>query len=169
MATVIAPAETGERGFSLLEVLIAMTILTAGLLPLAGLFAVAVQRMTASTPQLIAREKAREAIESVHSARDTGQFSWPTIQNEPDGVFLDGPQPILDPGPDGLVNTLDDVEDEPQLSGGDFTREILITALKQDGSEQDDLNLRQIQVIVRYRVGTTWFSYTLTTYISSYS
>ncbi len=58
---------------------------------------------------LIAREKAREAIESVHAARDTGEASWATIRNVLDGgVFLDGAQPIKDPGDDGLVNTADD-------------------------------------------------------------
>ena len=59
---------------------------------------------------LIAREKAREAVESVHAARDTGEVAWTTIQNvaDGDGVFLNGAQPIKDPGIDGLVNTADD-------------------------------------------------------------
>ena len=65
--------------------------------------------MTASTPMLIAREKAREAIESVHAARDTGEFAWTTILNVADGgVFLNGAQPVRRPGIDGLVNTADD-------------------------------------------------------------
>lgn len=170
VATVTAPANAGERGFSLLEVLVAMLILTAGLLPLAGLFAVAVRRMTASTPQLVAREKAREAIESVHSARDTGEFSWATIQNKPTGVFLTGEQDIRDPGADGLVNTTDDAAAAIQLPAGEYRREIVITPLIQDGSEsQINLNLRQIKVIVKYKVGGIWNTYTLTTYISAYS
>ena len=81
-----------ERGFSFVEVIVAMFILTAGLLPLVALFTMGVQRMTASTPMLMAREKAREAIESVHAARDTGEASWATIHNTADGgVFLTRP------------------------------------------------------------------------------
>ena len=67
------------------------------------------QRMRASTPMLVAREKAREAIESVHAARDTGEFAWTTILNVADGgVFLNGAQSVRRPGLDGLVNTADD-------------------------------------------------------------
>ena len=58
-----APLVEGERGFSLIEVLAAMFILTAGLLPLVGVFTFSVRQITASTPMLVAREKAREAIE----------------------------------------------------------------------------------------------------------
>lgn len=168
MAAVIE-RPTDQRGFSLVEVMVAMFILTAGLLPLAGLFAVGVQRMTASTPQLLAREKAREAIESVHAARDTGEASWATIQNNSvtGGVFLTGAQPIKDPGNDGLVNTSDDGAIE--IPESEMTREIDINPLNVDGTSTVDPNLREVQVIVRYAVGSTWFTYTLTTYISSYS
>lgn len=162
-----------QAGFSLVEVLVAMFILTAGLLPLAGLFAMAVQRMTASTPQLLAREKAREAIESVHAARDTGAASWATIQNDAitGGVFLTGPQPICGPGADGLVNTEDDCDDgDIQLPEGEFTREIEINPLLIDGSTENfHEQLREVRVVVRYAVSGTWYTYTLTTYISSYS
>jgi prepilin-type N-terminal cleavage/methylation domain-containing protein len=172
MATVnrVSPAVSGqhERGFSLAEVLVAMLILTAGLLPLAGLFSLAVQRMTASTPQLLAREKAREAIESVHAARDTGEASWATIRNVADGgVFLDAAAPISDPGADGLVNTADDGDE--QMSEDLFTREIDINTIFFDGTETVNPNLREVRVIVRYRVYSAWQTYTLVTYISSYS
>jgi prepilin-type N-terminal cleavage/methylation domain-containing protein len=157
-----------ERGFSLIEVLAAMLILTLGILPVAALFAVAVQRMGASTPMLTAREKAREAIESVHAARDTGEASWGTIKNaSAGGVFLDGPAPIKDPGDDGLVNTNDDGIE--QLSEGLFTREIDINTLNYDGTGTVNPNLREVKVIVRYKVNNTWHEYTVTTYISSYS
>lgn len=157
-----------QRGFSLVEVMVAMFILTAGLLPLAALFAVGVQRMTASTPQLLAREKAREAIESVHAARDTGEASWATIRNVADsGVFLDGAQPIKAPGNDGLVNTADDGATE--VPEGEMTREIDINTLNFDGTATVNTNLREVRVVVRYSVSGVWFTYVLTTYISSYS
>ena len=164
----VSPAQD-ERGFSLIEVMVATFILTAGLLPLAAVFAAGVQQMAASTPMMIAREKAREAIESVHAARDTGEASWATIQNvAAGGVFLDAPIAIMDPGADGLVNTADDAT--PQFPITSFTREIDILPVFKDGSTTV-LNdaLREIRVIVRYRVHQAWRTYTMTSYISSYS
>jgi hypothetical protein len=143
-------------------------ILTVGLLPLAGLFTASVQRMTASTPMLVAREKAREAIESVHAARDTGEASWPTIANlSAGGVFLDGARPVKAPGHDGLVNTADDGADEIPVS--EFTREITITPLMIDGTSIINPNLRQVRVVVSYKVHGAWRQYVMTTYVSSYS
>jgi hypothetical protein len=143
-------------------------ILTTGLLPLAGLMAVAVQRMGASTPSLTAREKAREAIESVHAARDTGEASWATIRNvSAGGVFVDGAMAVKNPGNDGLVNTADDGVNE--LPAELFTREIQINNLNIDGTTTLNLNLRELRVIVRYKVFNSWQTYSVITYISSYS
>lgn len=168
--TTVRPHGDGgnERGFSLVEVMMAMLVLTMGLLPLAALFAVAVRQAAASTPMLTAREKAREAIESVHAARDTGEASWATIRNAANGgVFLNGAQPIKSPGNDGLVNTADDgnAELSPEL----FTREIKISTLNIDNTATVNPNLRQIEVIIRYKVLNAWQTYTMVTYISSYS
>ena len=157
-----------ERGFSLIEVLAAMFILTAGLLPLVGIFTFSVRQITASTPMLVAREKAREAIESVHAARDTGGASWPTIANVTDGgVFLDGAQAIKAPGNDGLVNTADDGATEMPVA--EFTREIDINPLNIDGTGTLNPSLREVRVVVRYKVHGGWRTYVMTTYVSSYS
>jgi prepilin-type N-terminal cleavage/methylation domain-containing protein len=159
----------GERGFSLIEVLVATVILTVGLLPLVGVFGAAVQQMGASQPMMQAREKAREAVESVHAARDTGTASWASIRNVADGgVFLDGPRTVRDPGNDGLVNTADD--GAVQLPADQFTREIIIDpVLLDNGSGAPNPELREIRVVIRYRVNQAWREYTLTTYVSSYS
>src|SRR4029077_12299568 len=82
-------------GFSLVEVVVATGILATGLLSLAGVFSLGMLHMAGSTPGVIAREKAREAVESVHTARDTAKASWDKIRNVPaPGVFLVGPQPL---------------------------------------------------------------------------
>lgn len=172
MAAVMrASAATGlrdQRGFSLIEVTVAILILTAGLLPLAALFAAGVQQMAASTPMMVAREKAREAIESVHAARDTGTESWATIRNVADGgVFLDGPTALKAPGADGLVNTADDGDDE--FSEDSYTREIDLLPLNFDGTTSVNPNLREIRVTIRYRVNQAWRTYVLTSYISRWS
>ena len=86
-------------------------ILAVGLLPLAAMFATGVKQMAASTPMRLAREKAREAIESVHAARDTGRGLMGHDSNVADGgIFLYGTaETIRDRrAPDGLVNTDDD-------------------------------------------------------------
>jgi prepilin-type N-terminal cleavage/methylation domain-containing protein len=175
-----------EHGFSLIEVMVAMGVMSAGLLALVGVFAMGVTRMATSTPMLVAREKAREAVESVHAARDNGELAWNTVKNVADGgVFLNGDQPLRVPGNDGLVNTSDDgsVEtvrkpgkdgilnnaDDEIIPLNDFTREIRITTLNYDVGGGINPNLRQVTVNIRYRVDNAWRTYTLTTYVSSYS
>jgi prepilin-type N-terminal cleavage/methylation domain-containing protein len=173
-------------GFSLIEMIVATAILATGLLGLLGFMAHGMRYMATSSPSLIAREKAREAVESVHTARDTGLLSWTKIQNvAAGGVFLAGAQPLKTPGPDGLVNTADDgtVEtlrapgpdgiignaDDAQTPLSTFTREIQITNLMKDGTSVVNPNLRQITVIISYTVSGVARTYTLTTYVSSFS
>ena len=176
-----------ERGFSLVEVMVAMGVMTAGLMALVGVFALGVTRMATSSPMLIAREKAREAVESVHAARDTGELAWNTVLNVGTGagVFRVGAQALRMPGADGLVNTADDGAVETVRKPGkngilndgdddvvpltDFTREIRITPLNYDVGGGVNPNLRQVVVTVRYKVENTWRAYTLTTFVSSYS
>ena len=100
--------DTSADGFSLIEVIVATGILTAGLLAMA-LSSHRDAPRVGSSPAIIAREKAREAVESVHTARDTGDLAWTKINNvAAGGVFLAGAQPMKIPGNDGLINTADD-------------------------------------------------------------
>jgi type II secretory pathway pseudopilin PulG len=178
---------TGERGFSLVEAMVAMGILATGLLGMAGLFTVGLTQMATSSANLIAREKAREAVESVHTARDTMIITWSQINNvSGGGVFLDGAQPMYKSGTDGLVNTADDSAaglEEIVTPGPDgmlgtaddvhtplktYTRQVAITSLLDQNGDVNP-NLRQIVVTVTYSVGPIKRTYTLTTYISSIS
>jgi len=174
-------------GFSLIEVIVATGILATGLLSLAGVFSLGMIHMAGSSPGIIAREKAREAVESVHTARDTGNTPWDKIRNTdatPPGAFLVGPKSLYKAGPDGLVNTADDaaagLEKMPgfdnalgtpdDISLTDFTREVQITDVLTDYAPiVVNPNLRQIKVIVKYKVSGYWRTYTLTTFISSFS
>jgi prepilin-type N-terminal cleavage/methylation domain-containing protein len=178
---------TSERGFSLIETMIAMAILATALLSLAAVFALGLRHLTGSTPGLIAREKAREAVESVHTARDTRLISWAQINNTANGgVFLAGAQPMYKAGIDGLVNTADDddtAELESMLQPGadgqlgtaddiktklvTYTRQIEISNIIENG--QPNPTLRQLKVTVRYQLGSDMKQYVLTTYISSIS
>jgi len=177
--------DTSADGFSLIETIIATGILAVGLLSLAAVFDLGLRTMAGSSPSLIAREKAREAVESVHTARDTGIIPWAQIQNVASGgVFVSGPQPLNLSGSDGLINTADDGAVEALTKPGpdnllgtaddiveplnNFTREIQITPLLTAGGAVEQ-NLRQIRVIVRYQVMNAWRTYTVTTYISAFS
>ncbi|HVB38083.1 MAG TPA: prepilin-type N-terminal cleavage/methylation domain-containing protein, partial [Vicinamibacterales bacterium] len=107
-------AARGQQGFSLIETMIALGILATGLLGAAAIMTTGMQRLAGSPAQVIATQKAAEAIESVFAARDSHVLTWAQIRNvkgasgADGGVFLDGPQPLKLPGPDGLVNTADD-------------------------------------------------------------
>lgn len=162
-------------GFTLVETLIAMLVLSTGLLALATAFAQGMIIMSSSHFHQIAKEKASEAIESVFTSRDTRIISWAQIRNQDGGgIFLDGPQPLRRPGSDGLVNTNDDnyqpLESEIKtgpdgqqeavpLTG--FTREIDIADLT--------ANLRRITVTVRYQIGHLNRQYQLVAFISSFA
>ena len=168
---------TGEAGFSLIEVLIAMAILATGLLSLAGVFILGLNQLSGSSAALMAREKAREAVESVHTARDTRVISWCQIYNvssardaacagAPAGVFLDGPQDLNNAGEDGLVNTADDAaagiavvmrpgtdnimgtQDDTPSELTSYSREIEISEIMTNGVANP--NLRRLRVRIRY-------------------
>jgi prepilin-type N-terminal cleavage/methylation domain-containing protein len=180
--------KSNEAGFTLAETLIAMVILTVGLMGLLQVFVLGMAHMASSSAEVLAREKAREAVESVHTARDTRVITWAQIRNVAGGggggIFLDGPQPlrgipgnegdglvntaddaglpmqaVMTPGPDGNLGTADDI----QTPLTNFTREIEI----RDVAGQPAL--RQVRVIVRYQVGGVSRTYTLTTFVSSFS
>ena len=88
-----------SEGFSLMEVIISTAILGTGLLALAGYMAYGLAYVSGSSFAVLAREKAREAVESVHTARDTGRLTWAKIQNDnkTGGVFKHGLLPISQP------------------------------------------------------------------------
>jgi Tfp pilus assembly protein PilV len=155
-----------------------MTILSVGALGMAGLFAQGMQKTMSSPNELVATQKAAEAIESVFSARDSHSITWDQLRNQAyGGIFKNGPQPMTVAGPDGVVDTNDDgaVESvdlpgpDQQLGTSDdvtkaltgFTREIAITDLSVD--------LRSITVTIAYTINGQSKSYALTALISTFA
>src|ERR1700729_2508958 len=99
-----------QGGFTLLETMIAILVMTIGLLALIASFATAISATASSQEDLIARHKALDAMESIYTARNSQQIPFASIANVSNGgVFLSGAQPLLCAGPDGLVGTADDV------------------------------------------------------------
>jgi prepilin-type N-terminal cleavage/methylation domain-containing protein len=173
-----------QKGFTLLEIVIAMAVLSFGILALASFYTQGMQASYRSQIQFIAQEKAQEALETIFTARDTQLLSFAQINNvSAGGVFLDGPQPLLAPGPDGLVGTADDDAANPDnivvgpgpdnvLGTADdttinlnpwMTRTILIQPV------QNENNLNQITITVSYNYEGQAGQFQLVCYISSYS
>jgi type II secretory pathway pseudopilin PulG len=183
------PRASSSDGFSLVEVIVSTGILATGLLTLAAYMAYGLRSMTGTSFAVLAREKAREAVESVHTARDTGLLTWGKIRNiddpTPGGVFVSGFTNLTTPGADGLVNTNDDGAVEKLRTPGadgilgntddeltpltNFSRRITISDLMRDGTQIVNPNLRQITVTIRYTVQGLTREYAITTYVSSYS
>ena len=98
-----------ERGFAMIEVMIAMVVLTVGLLAVFASFATAIEATEEAEENLIARHKALDAMESIYTARNSQQLPFASINNvAAGGIFLPGSLPLLCAGPDGIVGTADD-------------------------------------------------------------
>ena len=176
--------QSDERGFTLLEVLIALAVLMAGLMSLAYGIGIGLAVTQMSTMDTIAREKAREAMEDVFTARDTSTIAFTQICNIPTSgsnpnncLFVNGLQPMyttdssglvntqasvnqatletfVTPGPDGVMGTADDIT--YNLTG--FQRSIQVTSLSSsDGYTQ----LAQVTVTIQYNP-LPWLSRTVT-------
>lgn len=164
-----------EQGMSLLEVLVASVVLMVGLMGVLSLFAYSVATMNFSDEEMIARQKAREALEGVVGARNSADYSWDDINNAPTGIFASGATNLTNPGTDGIVNTNDDsgIESITLPNGktrtlSDFQRQISITPATVGGLPSS--TLRMVTVTITYprgRFGTG--TYQLTGYISSWN
>lgn len=192
-------SHTKESGFTLIETMIAMIVLTVGILALAAMLGTGLAYMTTSQYDYIAQQKAAEAVESVFEARDIGQATWSTICNVGSsvctgGIFLTGSNPLCGAGPDGIIGTADDYNGTscaggtlaapdailvPNSSGNlnppvamplsTFTRTVTISSVTSSSGVTIG-NLRQITVTINYSAGAFKNrSYTLNAYISNFS
>lgn len=184
-----------DKGFTILEVMVAIVVLSIGILTVVAAFATAVATTQNAQENLIARQKALETLESIFTARNTQQITFAQIANIPSGgIFTSGATPLWSAGNDGLVNTADDVPfpaqgvcgagpecitlpgpdgilgtaDDTPMSLGNFTRQIEIDpVLQADGSINP--NLKQVIVTVSYSNLTPLpRSYKVNALISSY-
>jgi len=113
------PRAKTQAGFSLIEVMISIVVLTVGLVSLLGVFGLAMATTQTSQQDMIAKQLANEAYESIVTARNTTQIGWDDIQNVGStncpvtqvascGIFLVGAQGIYSGGNDGIFGTADD-------------------------------------------------------------
>jgi prepilin-type N-terminal cleavage/methylation domain-containing protein len=189
---------SSHSGFSLVETMIALGVLTVGVLGAAAVLTTGMHTLGNTPGDIVVMQKATEAIEAVFSARDSHRLTWAQLQNvngasgSDGGIFTDGPQPLTLAGPDGLVDTIDDpvTIESVVLPGHDqilgtadditqvltqYTRTITIRNVLNDpvgcsaGPSAAPCQLRSVTVTITYQNGTRTNSYTLTTFISAYS
>jgi type II secretory pathway pseudopilin PulG len=186
-----------EGGFSLLEVVISMAVLTVGLVSLLGVFGLAMASTQTSQQDMIAKQLANEELESIVTARNTSQLGWDDIQNVGSancssgasscGIFLVGMNPIYNSGTDGIFGTGDDTtagEQTLQQPGPDgiygsaddvkipltgFQRKILISPVY-DSNGNLVISLRGVNVTVQYATTQANLpkTYVLSSFISQY-
>lgn len=174
-----------QQGFTLLEVLISMFVLTVGLVAMLGVFATAMASTQTAQQDMIAKQLAQQAMETIYTARETANLTWNQIQNVggpgTPGIFRTGLQAIKQPGTDGIFGTINDGGSSPQtmsLPGPDgimntsddqimgltnYQRSIAIT-------NTAAADLRTITVTIRYNTAQNKFpkQYVLSGLISSY-
>ena len=178
-----------QRGFSLLEVVISMALLTIGLVSLAGVFGLAMASTQESQEDMIAKQMANEVVESIVTARNTAQLSWDAIQNTSDGgIFLNGFQQAYMPAGDGILGTADDVtgaqyvtitepgpdgiygtSDDISLPLSNYRRQIQIQPVT-DANGNVVPSLRAINVTIQYNTPRTRVpkTYSLSSFISQF-
>ena len=182
-----------DQGFSLIEVMISIALLTIGLLSLLGIFGVAMAATQTSQENNTAKLLADEAMEGILTARETANISWAQINNTGSGgIFLPGFQPIDCAGIDGIIGTADDAACGPktlELPGPNgifanncpavgpdtclpltnFQRQILISPVIVGGGPPST-TLRQVTITIQYTLPqfNVPRQYVLNTYISPY-
>jgi len=156
-----------QRGFTLVEVIVAALVLTIGIVGSLAAFATTIATLQQSREDSIARQEAQQFIEGIYAARNTGAVNFANLQSKTqdpvNGLFKDGMQPANQAGPDGMMNTGDDLaalEIGPDGKNLTLQRQILFTPINQ--------NLRQITITIQYGGGNQARTYTEITYISTY-
>jgi prepilin-type N-terminal cleavage/methylation domain-containing protein len=187
---------SSQSGFTIIETMIAIVVMGIGIMTLLAAFGAAVGATQNAQENLIAREKALQAMESIYTARNTEQVTFSQLANVAGGgIFANNATQLLCAGPDGLVNTTDDVNcpasgpcaagpecvvlpgpdgilgtaDDVGMSLSNFTRQIAITnVLNADGTT--DNTLKQIVVTITYKTGgsTVPHTYVVDGLISAY-
>jgi len=164
-----------SRGFTLVEVIISVIVMTVGIVGLLAAFAASLATLQQSRDDSVARQEAQQFIEGIYAKRNSGAITFSNLQNQSqdpvNGLFKDGFQPANQAGPDGLMNTNDDLaalETGPDGKSLNLKRSILFTPLFLSDGVTVNPDLRKITITVQYGFGNLQRTYTENTYISTY-
>lgn len=188
--------KSNERGFSYIDVMIALVILMVGILASVAALTANLVRSFETEKQAIAKQIALSTIESIFSAREIARpgsvAGWGAVGNvgtNPDsngnmqGVFLIGFRPVReDMGWDGVAGTADDgcdagspcqVGSDPANTSevvGGYDRRIVITDLQDSErpTPPHPISRRRVDVTVRYYVNRLQREQTVSTIITDY-
>jgi type II secretory pathway pseudopilin PulG len=169
----------GEAGFSYIETIISMVILTVGLLAVLSAMTFALLYGQVAEKKTQAKEIASSIVENIFAVRDIQSQGgiaikgWEAVQIKQSGnagIFVSGWFPVrAGPGVDGIYGTADDSCDvagtctsEPVAAG--YERNIAITDIVENGV----VRKRFIEVHVRYRaIGGVYRQETISTIIAN--
>jgi type II secretory pathway pseudopilin PulG len=184
-----------EKGFSYVEVMIALVILMVGVLQMASALSANLLRSYETEKRIIAKQIGLSTIESIISARDIARpgavEGWDSVGNvgtnpvdgSPRGIFLTGWCPVREEfGGDGVAGTADDAcpsnaicdtgESPPNTSAvvKGFERQIVITDVPdpERPSPAYDIARRRVDVTIRYYYNTLARSETVSTIVAKY-
>jgi type II secretory pathway pseudopilin PulG len=177
--------QNSEQGFSYIEVIVAIVILTFGVLEVLSGITGAIVLSRGQQQQLMAKHIATSTLESIMSVKETdpNRMGWTKVGNvgqnldsagNPQGIFVTGFNSVTDgAGPDEVIGTADD--NGSAVPG--FSREIVIT----DQCDVDrpsancptpgtwPVKIRTVKVTVGYFVGGLRRSEQISTVLTDYS
>ena len=176
-------SNNAEKGFSYIEVIIAIMIMTIGILACLSAISFAMFREQQAENRNTARQITSSAIESIFAARDlrnnNALNTWASINNTTasvPGIFQSGWTPIReDAGSDGIHGTSDDAcqtgvscpsggatNTSAEVQG--FQRSIVITDIAEPGIST--IRKRKLEISVRFNAGQIVQNETVSTIIS---
>lgn len=173
-----------QNGFSILEVMLSILIMTIGIFAVLSSISLAMLRETEGENKNIARQITASALESIFAVRDLRNANtltnWDAVNNDSvtGGVFLTGWRPVrADAGIDGINGTADDAcntgLDCPGTGGyinasneiPNFERRIVISNIVETGIPT--IRKKKIEISVRYLSGQSTRVETITTIITN--
>lgn len=161
--------KNNQAGFSYLEVIFAIMIMTIGVVAMLSAMSLAMLREAEADSKNVARHITSSALESIFAARDLRNANplnnWDAINNDTvtGGIFMTGFTPVrLDAGFDGINGTADDAcvtgqnctvgantNSSAEIRG--FKREVIINNIVETGIP--NIRKKHIKIIVSYAVG----------------
>lgn len=184
-----------EKGFSYIDVMIAIVIMMVGVLALVGALTANLVRSFEAERRIVAKQMAMSTIESITSAKEINRpgvlDGWDSIRNQIssppagtiNGVFLNGWCPIREEmGYDGVAGTADDACDgtgpctvsgrpsntSPVIAG--YQRQIVITDVPdaERPTPPNAITRRRVEVTVRFFVNQAVRTETASTIVANY-
>ena len=178
-------SKNGEQGFTYIEVIFAVIIMSIAILGCLFAISYAMFREQQSENRNEARQITSSALESIFAARDlrnkNALNNWAAINNTnpastPDGLFVSGWTPVREEaGKDGIQGTLDDAcatgtncqvggytNTSPEIPG--FERRIVFTDIVETNIPR--IRKRKVEITVRYFANQLLQEETITTVIA---